>query len=110
VVPPVPVAPLIPGSPARPAVVPIPAKPGLIPGGQGRSMQVQVSNDSFSIQSKEDGVQYSIRGIAKDGKPEANRIEINEAGVVAEFPSLEKVPEKHKERVKQLLENVKFGK
>jgi beta-lactamase regulating signal transducer with metallopeptidase domain len=109
VIPPVP--PIPPVVIARPILVPKPLQPGVIPGAPGqRSLQVQVRDDSFQIQAIEDGVQYLIEGGSKDGKPVPNHILIKEGDKAVEAESLDKVPEKHKERVKQLLDSVKFAK
>lgn len=81
----------------------------LLPGGRLEAdrinfnqMQVQVNNGDVSINATLDGVTYVITGTAANGPVVPDKIVIDDGGK-KEYPSLDKVPEKHRAAVAQLL-------
>ncbi len=107
---------MIPGVQIQPRAMnwqfqPFPAFPGAVPGVQ--SMQVQISNDQFTITATEGNLQYTVEGKNVAGKVEPTRIAIRDTAtdkVLADAASIEKLPAEYQERAKQLLGNVSFGK
>ena len=73
-------------------------------------MQTQVNNGKVSIRATAaDGTTYAVTGTAEDGSVVPSNIVIDD-GEKKEYPSLEKVPEKHRPAVRQLLGQVRvFG-
>jgi hypothetical protein len=94
---------ILPIFPGRPLPIP-PAIPGV--GGKVVQSSFSRSGDQFNINHVEDGVEYSIKGTIADGKSAVGEVTITEPGKEKQsFDGLDKVPEAHRERVRQLAEN-----
>ena len=95
--------------------LPQPKKPaagglGGLGGGNGfNQMRVQVNNGDVTIRATADGVTFDIGGAVEDGKVVPAKIGIDD-GEKRDYPSLDKVPEKHRPAVEKLLGQVRaFG-
>jgi hypothetical protein len=65
-------------------------------------MQVQISDDEFTIDATKGDTRYRLTGTVEGGKPTPSRIRVGEES----YKSLEDVPEEHRDAVKQLLGSV----
>lgn len=95
--------------------LPQPKKPaagglgGLGGGNAFSQMQVRVNNGDVTIRATADGVTFDIGGAIEDGKVVPAKIGIDD-GEKKDYPSLDKVPEKHRPAVETLLGRVRaFG-
>jgi serine protease Do len=73
-----------------------------LPAGGFERMQVQVSNDEFTIDATRGDTRYRLTGTLEDGKPAASQIRIGEKS----YKSVDEVPEEHRDTVRQLLGSV----
>jgi hypothetical protein len=105
---PVPPIPHVEGIPAVPA---IPAIPNVQFNGEGtKSVSISINNDHFTINSVDNNVKIALTGTIADGKAVLDSATINDNGKEIKAKSLDKVPEKYRDQVKQLLGNIKAAK
>ncbi len=72
-------------------------------GGGFNQFQVQIENDSATIQAQKNGVNYSINGEFKDGKLVPTKITVGDTS----YDSLEKVPEADREVANAILARIR---
>jgi beta-lactamase regulating signal transducer with metallopeptidase domain len=85
-----------------------------IPGGDAgpgtktrfEKMSVSVSDDSFEIDATRDDLRYRLSGTVAGGKASPDSITITEGKKKSEYRSVDDVPEKHRDAVRQLLGSV----
>lgn len=103
-VPPVPpVPPLPPGGPALPPLPPV-------PGGNFNQLSVQITNGQFTIRSQKDGVAIHVAGSAEDGDTKVTSVTVRDGDDSYTTTSIDKLPEKYRETVKDLLKSVQVKK
>jgi beta-lactamase regulating signal transducer with metallopeptidase domain len=71
--------------------------------GANTKMSIVQENGKFKIEHENDGVSYRINGTNEDGKTVASEIVIKADGKENTYDSLEKVPDAHQAKVKELL-------
>jgi membrane-associated protease RseP (regulator of RpoE activity) len=81
---------------------------GGFPGGKGVSMTVTRDNDQVSAHLREEGLAISLTGKVEDGKVKVGEISVQD-GAGQKYDSLEKVPEKYRDKVKKLIEAAEKG-
>jgi beta-lactamase regulating signal transducer with metallopeptidase domain len=90
--------------------VPALAALGGVPGARGVQISVNRNNDSVTAQYRDDAVTVDLSGKLEDGKLKLDSLTVQEAGAAAQkYESVEKVPEKHREKVKKLIEGAETG-
>jgi hypothetical protein len=89
-----------------PPVPPLPAAPPIARIGQGNFMTTTVNNDHFTIRKGGAGMFINVSGTLVDGKPEVKSVQISDGGQITNADSLDKVPEKYRDQVKELLKSV----
>jgi hypothetical protein len=91
-----------------PQFPPIPAAPGFegVGGGNARSFSIQIANNRFQVQSREDNMEISLAGTVEDGKRVLSEIKIKDGDEQHSYDNLENVPEKYRERIEKLLKRV----
>jgi hypothetical protein len=75
--------------------------------GASTQMSIRIVNDDFTITSKRDGVQIEVKGSKAGGDKKVSEIKIKDGDTDVTVNSLDKVPEKHRDTVKKLLESIK---
>ena len=95
----IPQIPQLPPRPLRPAI-------GLPGGGFGNGMTLQVTNGTFNVNKQENDQQTTVSGKIEDGKMVVTNVTIIDGNDRVTVDKLEAVPEKYRERVKDLLKNV----
>jgi membrane-associated protease RseP (regulator of RpoE activity) len=88
-----------PGVPPRPI--------GLQPGFNGTAAVVTTiiqTGDRFILRHQEGGTIITLNGTTADGKPKIKEILVQEGGRSEKYETVDKVPEKHQDKVKNLVE------
>jgi hypothetical protein len=107
-----PVPPLLP-LPAAPAVLPVPAIPLLpalapagigAPGDRGVLTVVFRTGDRFTTRHEEGRLIITVTGKVADGKAKVSDIHVQDGGVVEKGESVDALPERYRDKVKNLLE------
>jgi len=89
---------------------PIQVQPGqfnpfqVVPGGAATTLAVSRNGDGFTTQYSEGGVAMKLTGTVADGKGTLTAAEITENGATTKYETLDKVPETHRAKVKELVE------
>ncbi len=101
----------------RGAAPAVPANPfgngnfgGGLGAGVGHSMSMTINNDNFSINSHDQNVTISVAGKLEYGHMKVNSVKINDGTDSVQVDSLDRVPEKYKEKVQALLKNINISK
>ena len=104
------VAPVLPGFNAAPPVLP-PNFPNLnvVNPGNGVTVTTSRTNDQFTMRQLEPGLIITVAGKMEDGKAKVSRITIMGVGELNTYDSVEKAPEKYRDRVKNLVEMSEKG-
>lgn len=83
-------------------------RPGLQPGFNGGGMTVMTTlmqtGDHFVLTHQEGNIVIRLNGTCEDGKPKVKEVFVIEAGRNEKYESVDKVPEKHQDKVKSLVE------
>jgi beta-lactamase regulating signal transducer with metallopeptidase domain len=79
-------------------------------GGIGHGMSMQIANDSFTINSHEENLNITVTGKIEDSKMTVNSVKIMDGTDKVEVDSVNRVPEKYKEKVQALLNNIHIAK
>jgi len=82
-------------------------------GGGGKNVNSTViirNGDQFTVKHRQDGVSMTLTGSVEDGKAKFAGVEIKDGDEVKKYDSLDKVPQEHREKVKELLESAAKGK
>lgn len=90
-----------------PQFPPIPALEGLggVQGGS-RSLQIQIANDQFSLQSRQDNLAISLAGKIEGGKRVLNSIKIKDGEEEHTYDNIDNVPEKYRGQIEELLKRI----
>ncbi len=72
--------------------------------GLANSVSITRNNDSFTMKAREGEVRFSIQGKIEDGKPVPTEITVEDGGKSKSYDSVDKVPEEHRQRVKDLMQ------
>jgi hypothetical protein len=84
--------------------------PGLRGGlGNGATTTMTRDNDRFTVRHKQGDVSMSLTGKIEDGKAVPESIEVTDNGKTEKYADVEKVPEAHRARVRELLEMAATG-
>jgi hypothetical protein len=67
------------------------------------------NGDEFTATQREAGASVTVRGRIEKGKANVSQISVREGGAVKEYAALDKVPEKYKARVKDLVDMAEKG-
>jgi hypothetical protein len=78
--------------------------PNVFPGGANTTLTVVRNGDTFTTQCNENDVKMTLTGTVADGKGTLTEASITENGETNKYDSLDKVPEAHRARVKELVE------
>jgi beta-lactamase regulating signal transducer with metallopeptidase domain len=119
-VPAAPPAPVIQGLPpgpgARPVVpgVPRPGLPAITAGvgfavPNGVTISLFRSNDSFTTRQQEGNLVITVTGTVTAGKGKASEIKVQDGTETNDYKSVDKVPERYREKVKNLIEMSEKG-
>jgi beta-lactamase regulating signal transducer with metallopeptidase domain/membrane-associated protease RseP (regulator of RpoE activity) len=107
----------IPAIPNIAELVPPVAIPPIPPGGNAfggaganKTLSISINNDRFTIHSRDDALNINVSGKLEDGKAVMESATITDGGKKVTADSMDKVPEKYRDAVKKLLENIKGGK
>lgn len=80
-------------------------RPGRFGGaGLGDTMTIRRSNDAFTARDQQGDLTIEATGKIEDGKAKVDTIKVTEDGKTSTYNSVDKVPEKHRDRVKNLVE------
>lgn len=87
----------------------LPLQPGQVvpfnlPAGAATTLAVSRNGDGFTTQYSEGGVAMKLTGTVADGKGTLTAAEITENGATTKYDALDKVPETHRAKVKELVE------
>ncbi len=77
---------------------------GILNNALGGSTSVTRTNDNFTLRHQDNGVTISIKGKVEAGKSEPTEIVIQEGETSEKYESVDKVPEAHREKVRELLQ------
>jgi hypothetical protein len=75
-------------------------------GGASASMSVSVVNGDFTIESKQDNLTIKVTGKATAGGKDINSIEVHDGDNTYKANKINGVPEKYRDRIKELLDHV----
>jgi hypothetical protein len=123
--PPVPAKPAAPGFPvpapavpATPGIQAVPAPPGF-PGGAGGGglgggahtviTSIMRTNDRFTTRHQEGSLVITVTGSVSDGKGKVSEIHVQDGTETANYKSVDKVPERYRDKVKNLVEMSQKG-
>jgi hypothetical protein len=79
-------------------------------GGNFESLSVSINNDQFTIDSNKDGVHITISGQIEGDKAKVNSVQIQDGNEKTTVDRLDRVPEKFREKVQNLLKRVEVQK
>ncbi len=83
---------------------------GAFNGGPVASTSVTRTNDSFMIRHQDNGVMIGIKGTVEGIKAGTAEIVIQEGDTTEKYESVDKVPEAHREKVRELIQKATTGK
>jgi len=107
-----------PAVPATPGIQAIPAPPGLPGGAGGRGpggdrhtviTSVFRTNDRFTTRHQEGNLIITVTGSVTDGKGKVSEIHVQDGTETANYKSVNKVPERYRDKVKNLVEMSEKG-
>jgi hypothetical protein len=94
-------------APANPAVPAAPAFPGFAPpGGANNFVMTSVfrTDDRFTTRHQEGNLVITLTGTVADGKAKVSEIHVQDGTETATYKSVDKVPERYRDKVKNLAE------
>jgi beta-lactamase regulating signal transducer with metallopeptidase domain len=93
--------------PVRPGLR-FPNLPGAFPGAgvgnRAAGISLAINGNEFTTTRQDGGLKIAVKGTVNAGKPEVREIVIEEDGQTKSYDAVNKVPAKHQDAVKQLLE------
>jgi hypothetical protein len=92
--------------------IPVPQLPGGImppqlPGGVAEQMSVQITNGQFTIHSQKNGVHIDINGTVTEDETKLRSVSVKDGDELFSTASIDKLPEKYRDTVKELLKSVR---
>jgi beta-lactamase regulating signal transducer with metallopeptidase domain len=79
------------------------------PGASGAMTNLVRDNDRFTATHQEGNLVLRVTGTIADGKATVNEVRVQDGGESNKYDSVDKVPEKYREKVKQLVEMSEKG-
>lgn len=105
-----PTDPLAGGLRPLPAFPPVPAIQGIAGAGDVKSFSIQISNDEFSIQSRESNLEIDLAGKIENGKRVLHSIKIKDGNEQHSYDKIENVPEQYRKRIDELVNRIAINK
>jgi hypothetical protein len=68
---------------------------------------IRINNNQFTVKAKQNNTRYDLNGSLKGQDKEIKSISITDGEKTTEYPSVDKVPEEHREFVKKLLKSIR---
>ncbi len=78
--------------------------------GLGGMTSVTRNNDDFTARHQKDGVTIEVSGKVTGGKAEVDAVKVKDGGKTSSFKGVDKVPQEHREKVRELVRMVEGGK
>jgi hypothetical protein len=73
-------------------------------GGKGPVTTTMLNNDRFTSRYQDGDLTITVTGKIEDGKPKVGEVQVKDGGKSEKYESVDKVPEKYRDQVKQLME------
>ena len=77
--------------------------------GNGVTTTTVRTNDHFTMRSQEGGLIITLTGKVENGKAQVSQIGVQDGGESNTYPSVDKAPEKYREKIKNLIEMSEKG-
>jgi len=72
--------------------------------GPGGTTTIKRSNDAFTARNQQGDLTIEVTGKIEDGKAKVDEVKVMDGDKTSTYKSVDKVPEKHRDQVKKLIE------